>query len=129
MKKKKLVSMIDFILEIDWMTTTEFCQETGAPMPNVREGVNSFLQVDAIKHRMFVEYAKFLNKDLTIEMFEGEKRIFEDGKYVNRQPSIEWNTYEINGIVVFRDVVGSKNAFMGKKVKDLAGLGIMYKSN
>ena len=70
--------MVDYILNIDWMTTTEFCNETGAPLPNIRGGVDSFLQIDAIKHRMFVEYAKFLNKPITLDLFIGKSKVFEN---------------------------------------------------
>lgn len=126
MKTKKLVTMVDYILNIDWMTTTEFCNETGAPLPTVRGGVYSFLQIDAIKHRMFVEYAKFLNKELTYEMFEGEKRIFECGKYIDRQPSTTFNTYEVNGVVLFADTNTKRNVSRGLKVSDLTKLGILY---
>jgi hypothetical protein len=126
MKTKKLVTMVDYILNIDWMTTTEFCNETGAPLPTVRGGVDSFLQIDAIKHRMFVEYAKFLNKELIYEMFEGEKRIFECGKYIDRQPSTSFNTYEVNGVVLFADSNTQRNVSRGLKVNDLTTLGILY---
>jgi hypothetical protein len=126
MKTKKLVPMIQFILDIDWMTTTEFCNETGAPIPTIKGGVDSFLQIDAIKHRLFVEYAKFLNKELTYEMFEGEKRIFECGKYIDRQPSTQFNTYEVNGVVLFADTNTQRNVSRGLKVSDLTTLGISY---
>jgi len=69
MKVKKLIPMVQFILEIDWMTTKEFCETYQIPLPTVTGGVNDFLQVDAIKHKMFVEYAKFLNKPLEMGMF------------------------------------------------------------
>ncbi len=61
--------MVQFILEIDWMTTKEFCETYQVPLPTLIGGVNDFLQVDAIKHKMFVEYAKFLNKPLEMGMF------------------------------------------------------------
>jgi len=76
MKSKKLVPMTQFILDIDWMTTKEFCETYKIPLPTVTGGVNDFLQVDAIKQKMFVEYAKFLNMDLREDMFTGEKPIF-----------------------------------------------------
>ena len=70
--------MTQFILDIDWMTTKEFCENYKIPLPTVRGGVNDFLQVDAIKQKMFVEYAKFLNTDLREDMFTGENPIFPD---------------------------------------------------
>ena len=76
MKTKKLVPMTQFILDIDWMTTKEFCENYKIPLPTVTGGVNDFLQVDAIKQKIFVEYAKFLNTDLREDMFTGENPIF-----------------------------------------------------
>jgi len=77
---KKLISMVDFILEIDWLTTKEFCDKYKVPLPfftgEVKSSAEQFLQIDAIKQKMFVEYAKFLNKKLTLEMFVGKKPIF-----------------------------------------------------
>ncbi len=72
--------MVKFILEIDWLTTKEFCDKYSVPHPfytgEVNSSVDKLLQVDAVKHRMFLEYAKFLNKDLTKDMFVGESPIF-----------------------------------------------------
>ena len=51
MKSKKLVPMTQFILDIDWMTTKEFCDTYKIPYPTVIGGVNDFLQVDAIKQK------------------------------------------------------------------------------
>lgn len=68
--------MTQFILDIDWMTTKEFCETYKIPLPTVTGGVNDFLQVDAVKQKMFVEYAKFLNTDLREDMFVGDKAIF-----------------------------------------------------
>lgn len=59
---EKMESMTDYILNIDWMTTTEFCKTYDVPLPTVSDGVNGFLQVDAIKHKMFVEHAKKLRR-------------------------------------------------------------------
>lgn len=72
--------MVKFILDIDWLTTKEFCDKYSVPHPfytgEVNSSVDKLLQVDAVKHRMFLEYAKFLNKDLTQDMFVGESAIF-----------------------------------------------------
>ena len=70
--------MTQFILDIDWMTTKEFCETYKIQLPTVTGGVNDFLQVDAIKQKMFVEYAKLLNMDLREDMFTGETPIFPD---------------------------------------------------
>lgn len=76
MAAKKLIPMTQFILDIDWMTTKEFCEEFKVPLPTVTGGANDFLQIDAIKQKIFVEYAKFLNMDLREDMFIGENPIF-----------------------------------------------------
>jgi hypothetical protein len=72
MVEEKLISMVDYILEIDWLTTTEFCNKYNYPHPyftgEVKSSAKQFLNLDAIKHRMFVEYAKFLNKQLTLKI-------------------------------------------------------------
>jgi len=57
MKTIKLVSMVNFILDMDWLTTKEFCDKYGAPLPSpvggVESAVNQLLTIDAIKHRFF----------------------------------------------------------------------------
>ncbi len=72
--------MVQFILDIDWLSTIEFCNKHGVPHPrlthNVEASANQLLQVDAVKHRLFREYAKFLNKKLTLDMFVGKDPIF-----------------------------------------------------
>jgi len=67
---EELKPMVDFILEIDWMTTVEFCDKYKVPhprmvmgaggQPDIRKSADMFLQVDAIKQKMFVEHAKKL---------------------------------------------------------------------
>lgn len=78
MTTKKLIPMHDFVLEIDALTTLEFCNMYGCPVPkfigNVETSADQFLQVDAIKHRIFVEYAKFLNKPLNEQMFSTDEK-------------------------------------------------------
>jgi len=64
--------MAKFILQIDQMTTNEFCKDYNYPLlfftGNIKYLTDSILEVDAIKHKMFVEYAKFLAKDISIEL-------------------------------------------------------------
>ena len=118
--------MVDFILEIDFMTTGEFCKNYELQLPTIQDGADGLLQIDAIKHKMFVEHAKFLNKKLSLDMFEGENAVFIGGQYVDRQPSSHWNTFEIKNKVVFQDSNGRKNNSLGLKVSDLCGLGVLY---
>ena len=60
-------TMIEYILEIDSMTTKEFCDKFKVPHPyftgDVESSTNLLLQIDAIKHKMFVEYAKDLRRN------------------------------------------------------------------
>lgn len=81
MQTKKLISMTQFILDIDWMSTTEFCKNTGAPLPrfipnDVNASADQFLRLDCIKWRMVKDYAKFLNKNLIEDMFIGKRPMF-----------------------------------------------------
>jgi hypothetical protein len=59
-------TMIEFILEIDSLTTTEFCKKYNVPLPvftgEIKSSADQFLQIDAIKQKMFVEYAKQLSR-------------------------------------------------------------------
>lgn len=75
-----LISMVNFILETDWLTTKEFCDKYNVPLPKftgeVNSSVNELLAIDAIKHRYFVEYAKMLNRKITINDFVSDKPFF-----------------------------------------------------
>ncbi len=65
-QEDKIMPMVDFILGIDAMTTNEFCETFKVPKPyftgEINTSVDKFLQIDAIKHKMFVEHAKKLRK-------------------------------------------------------------------
>lgn len=141
MKTNKLVPMTQFILDIDWMTTKEFCETYKIPLPTVTCGVNDFLQVDAIKQKMFVEYAKFLNMDLREDMFTGENPIFPDfvkctQKYaVNNNILKSFDDFGKNefSITMYRnyDANGVKKttfvtSYRIKKVEQLATFGLLY---
>jgi hypothetical protein len=57
METIKLKSMIQFILDIDWMTTEEFCEAYHIPIPvftgDVKSSADQLLQIDAVKHRIY----------------------------------------------------------------------------
>lgn len=61
--------LIKFIFEIDYLTTNEFCDKFKVPKPvisiDAEESANSFLQIDAIKHRLFLEKAKEISRNKT----------------------------------------------------------------
>lgn len=58
----KNMSLLEYILFIDWMSTKDFCDWQGCPHPiavgTPSQMADQFLQVDAIKHRLFVQKAK-----------------------------------------------------------------------
>jgi len=64
---EKQQQMIDYILDIDWLTTKEFCDKYKIPIPiatrDINWNVSEFFRIDAIKWKMVMEYAKKLNKD------------------------------------------------------------------
>mgnify|MGYP001346061043 CR=1 FL=1 len=129
-KKVKLISMVDFILYIDGLTTVEFCDKYGVPHPyftgDVRTSADQFLQVDAIKYRLITAYAKFLNKELTLDMFEGDKKIFNGGSYETKLP---YNNYVVVGngsTTIFQDTDLEKNTSLKLRINDITGLGIEY---
>jgi len=71
-RETKLIPMVQFILEIDWMNTKEFCNKYSVPLPrftgDIQTSADKFLQIDAIKHKMFVEHAKLLNKEINTDI-------------------------------------------------------------
>lgn len=76
---KELSQMADFVLEINAMTTTEFCKKYKIDLPyftgEVESSAEQFIRLDGIKYRMLVNHAKkwkekesdtwLLNKQLT----------------------------------------------------------------
>lgn len=78
------------------------------------------------KYQSIAKYNRFLNKPLSIDMFEGDGKIFLRGKYVDIQPSTSYNYYTIGGKTIFRDRNTSQNGSLGLTVHDIAGLGVKY---
>ena len=122
--------MIQFILEIDWMTTTEFCDTYNVPHPiftgDVKSSADQFLQVDAIKHKMFVGHAKLLSKNITVKILgdlgfvsidvRGGHPKYKNGKYeiVNDDMGFWLEPYDsVDGIRI-------------SKVQDLVNFGFTY---
>ena len=52
----------EYILKLDAMTTKEFCEEHGLPLPiytgNVKTAATAFIQIDAFKFRLIKEFVK-----------------------------------------------------------------------
>lgn len=112
-ENNKLIPLVDFIKKID----SDF------PKSVTRDEMRNLV---LIKYQSIVEYAKFLEKPLTIEMFEGDAAIFKGGKYHDVQPSREWNYYSISGYKIFQDSNGRQNNSYGRKVSDLTHLRLTY---
>lgn len=96
--EKKIISMVQYILEIDWLTTKEFCDKYMVPHPyfigNVKTSADMLLQIDAIKHNMFVTYAKILNKNITSEILV-KNLGFENVQFSRGLPKFKNGKYEI----------------------------------
>ena len=120
---RELISMVDFVLEINDMSEHDFLRYINF---KGEYGANKNVEILAIKNKLYYEYAKFLNKELTIDMFEGDNKIFEGGKYNNK--STINNYYSINDFTIFMDDEDGKiNCSIGLTVQDLVGLrGLEY---
>ena len=61
---KQFKDVYQFVLEIDFMTTTEFCNRFNYPVPQwqgvVQVAVMDMLTVDAAKAKVIIEFAKRL---------------------------------------------------------------------
>lgn len=133
--KKSLLPMVQFILEIDWLSTVEFCDTFNLPHPRftgeVESSAKQFVNLDLVKHKMFVEYAKLLNKKLTADMFVGKNPLilgFKKNNYVKGDYIIlENGKYEItiNEDGFWLDFHDS-GAIKINRVENLVGYGFYY---
>ncbi|MES2287521.1 MAG: hypothetical protein V4547_17635 [Bacteroidota bacterium] len=129
-KRRKLVSMVDYILAIDWMGTAEFCKEYGIQEPyftgEIESSAKQFLKVDCVKHRLFVQHAKFLNKPLNGAMLKGLE--FHCIDMCGGHPQYESGKYQITNdeygfyLQPYDSVDGARIS----KVMDLIGLEVYY---
>lgn len=130
----KLITMVQFIIEMDWLSTKEFCTKYNVPRPrwtgDIKSSSDQLLNIDAIKHKMFVEYAKILNKEITVGILQermGFKSIetrsdrftYKNGKVeiVNDQYGFWFNGYDgIDGKRISRveDLVSLELEWTGK---------------
>lgn len=119
--------MVDFILEIDFMTTGEFCKNYELQLPTIQDGANGLLQIDAIKHKMFVEYAKILSRNISVQVLKtnlgftdietrGGFPRFKNGKY--------FITHDDFGF--WLEPYDSVDGIRLSKIGNLVGLGIFY---
>lgn len=130
MKDKKLIPMVQFILEIDFMTTKEFCDTYNVPHPyftgEIKSSAEQLLQVDAIKHKMFVEYAKILNKNISEDSLKylGFTEIDTRGGYPefkNERFTITKDQYGF-----WLQPYDSMDGVRLSKINDLVGYGFSY---
>ncbi len=135
MEKHKLVSMVDFILAIDWLGTKEFCEKYKLPEPyytgDVKSSAAQFINLDVIKGKMFLEYAKFLNKKLALEMFIGPHKKIDGFTQVDSRGgniTLECGKYTItideHGF--YLEPYDSVDGERVTRIEDLAGLDIQY---
>ena len=76
------------------------------------------------KYKAICDYNKFLQQSLQIEMFDGETKIFKGLRYVDLQPSTQWNYHEIACVRIFQEGNGIKYMSLGKTIADIAGRGV-----
>lgn len=125
--------MVDYILEIDWLTTVELCNKYGIPLPKftgqVDSSVSEIFRIDAIKQKMFVDYAKFLSKNITLEMFVGSNAIFDNFETTINSDKIRvLKKKNENQVYSYLD---SEDFIMhyprgAKKLYELTSLGLFY---
>lgn len=143
MKENKLIPMVEFILEIDWLTTKEFCEKYNVPLPvftgEIKSSADQFLQINAIKQKMFVEYAKFLNSNLNVDMFIGQRAVFDgfvkcsqkEALYNNTKKSFDYFGVDEFSMTLFRKYSQDRKecfvtSFHLKKIVDLVAFGLSY---
>jgi len=111
---------------IKLVTLSEFIKEINAQFPSVFTWTE-MQDILIKKYKSICKYNDFLQQKLTIEMFEGDNKIFIGGIYVDLQPSIEYNYYRIGNKMIFRDGNTYVNGSLGFKIEDIAGRDIYYK--
>lgn len=125
--------MVQFIIETDWLTTQEFCDKYGVPHPywtgDVKTSAYAFLRRDLVAKRLFVDYAKFLSRKLTPDMFVGDSPIFlgfESSHVIGFYPKIKMkgDKYVITNdkYGLFLEPYDSVDGRRIQKVEDLSGL-------
>ena len=73
MKTYPLIPLSQYVLEVDALSTQEFCEKFKLPPPSWTGETEStalqFIHLDSLKYDMVLQYTKFLNTPLTIGMF------------------------------------------------------------
>jgi hypothetical protein len=124
----KILSLKEFVFWIHSQTQSELKKEfqktfhdlLASDAKNVT--VEKMLANDAIKFRLIVEYAKFLNKKLDLEMFEGDDAFILGGEKIDNWDCLGF--YRIKDLTIFFDLGRNKNQSIGKTIEDIAGKDI-----
>ncbi len=69
MKERKLIPLIKFAFELDALDPKEFCKIHLPHVPVIGVSLVALLQIKASKYHVIMDYANFLNKPLTLDMF------------------------------------------------------------
>ena len=109
------------------VSLSEFITEVNSKFP-LAMTADRMAEVVFDKYRKICQYNEFLQKRLTIEMFEGEFKLFEGGQYVDLQPSVSWNCYMLRTAVfqkkIFQDTKTCQSASLGYIIADISGMGV-----
>lgn len=110
---RKLVSMLDYVLEINSLSDKEFFK---------KYCTDDIFDIRILKQKITYNYAKLLSFNLTEDMFIGEDRIF------NLDNEMQVNRGVISAIM-YKDIVIYINneSNNNKKVKDLTELNLTFK--
>lgn len=129
--KVKIISMVQFVLDIDWMTTKEFCAEYSIPRPyftgDIKSSADQFRKLDVIKHKMFVEYAKLLNKNITTEILQ-KNMAFESVDVRGGNPQFKNGKYTITNdeFGFWLEPYDSVDGCRISKIEDFVNYGLTY---
>ena len=133
--KKSLIPMVNFVFSINWLSTVEFCDTYKLTHPHwtgdVKTSAEKFVNLDIIKHKLFVEYAKMLNKKLTVEMFISKNPLilgFESVDVRGGNPKFKNGKYEITNdeFGFFLEPYDSVDGCRISRVEDLVNYGFSY---
>lgn len=133
MKELKLVSMSTYILDIDYLGTKEFCEKYNIPLPfytgDVRTSADQFIKLDLIKYKMFVDYAKLLQTEITADILV-KKMNFEKRNEFSRFPIFKKDEFYITKCTDGHGFYIKKYDFryfrMISKIEDIVNLGLSY---
>lgn len=132
----KLISMVDFILDTHCLTTNKFCTKYNFPLPkfnnNIDKAVIEIMTIDSIKHRLFVEYAKLLNRNLMSDMFMGNNPLFpkcrqidvSENKYLHFRLSHRLDIFFDKKGCCLQPHIDQMEGYYIKKISDLINLEI-----